>query len=263
MTTEPASGDDRPVDSPAESPAAAGERTEAHAETADATAAAAAQTPTEGGLRRWLPRRRSAPQEAQATADHPEDAPAEPAVGDEDGAGDRDAHAPARSSFFRRRAPADPAGGPAEAGTDGEPAGDQEAEAPDDERERALRGGPGRLRRRRKRLLREREQAVFHLGGLAYELHGRDLLDQEVLRRRAEQIGEIDDTVHAIDGRLAELAAARHQRRNGGEGAATVGNCLPCRAPFYAEAQFCWRCGSRLAPGEAEQVTEMIEAPQR
>jgi hypothetical protein len=117
------------------------------------------------------------------------------------------------------------------------------------------------LRRERRRLLTAREEAVYHLGGLAFELYRRDQLGEEVMRRRAGEVAMLDDTVRDIDARLGELDRERRERR-GRRAAADepAGNCLTCRAPFRAEARFCWQCGAQLVPtsGGDEQVTAVI-----
>jgi hypothetical protein len=108
-----------------------------------------------------------------------------------------------------------------------------------------------RLRRERRKLMREREELVFHLGGLAYELHRRDLLTSDVAQRRATAIMELDDAVHEIDAHLAAHDRARRAGRRGGVVVAEpveVGACLVCRAPFIADARFCSQCGARFAP---------------
>jgi hypothetical protein len=121
--------------------------------------------------------------------------------------------------------------------------------------------GPSRLRRERRRLLTTREQAVYHLGGLAFELYRRDLLTEEVMRRRAGEVAMLDDTVRDIDARLGEIDRERRdRRRRRGAAETAVGNCLTCRAPFRAEARFCWQCGTQLVPTAQgdEQVTAVI-----
>jgi hypothetical protein len=121
--------------------------------------------------------------------------------------------------------------------------------------------GPAKLRRERRRLLASREEAVYHLGGLAFELYRRDQLGEEVMRRRAGEVAMLDDTVRDIDARLGEIDRERKERRRRAPGAADVaGNCLTCRAPFRAEARFCWQCGTRLVPAAEgdDQVTAII-----
>jgi hypothetical protein len=120
--------------------------------------------------------------------------------------------------------------------------------------------GAGRLRRRRKKLLTEREEAVYHLGGLAFELYRRDQLTPEVMRLRAGEVALLDDTVRDIDARLGEIDRERRERRRPAAAAGAAGNCLTCRAPFRAEARFCWQCGTQLVPSSPgdEQPTAAI-----
>jgi hypothetical protein len=158
----------------------------------------------------------------------------------------------------RRRAAADGAGPAA-----GEPPEQPtEAIAPPPRAE-----GPGRLRRRRRRLLTRREEAVYHLGGLAFELYRRELLGEEVMRRRAGEVATLDDTVRDIDVRLGEIDAERRLRRERrrADPDPPVGACLDCRTPFRAAARFCWQCGAQLVPPGTgdEQVTAVIATPVR
>jgi hypothetical protein len=126
---------------------------------------------------------------------------------------------------------------------------------------------PGHLRRRRRRLLTRREEAVYHLGGLAFELYRREMLGEEVMRRRAGEVAMLDDTVRDIDVRLGELDAERRERRarRKADPDPPVGACLECRAPFRAAARFCWQCGAALVPPGVgdEQVTAVIATPPR
>jgi hypothetical protein len=103
---------------------------------------------------------------------------------------------------------------------------------------------------------------VYHLGGLAFELYRRDLLREEVMRVRAGEIAQLDDSVRDIDARLFEIDRIRRERRRGAGADAHQGNCLDCRAPFRAEARYCWQCGVLLAPvaeGD-DQPTAVIAA---
>lgn len=121
-----------------------------------------------------------------------------------------------------------------------------------------------RLRRERRRLLARREETVYHLGGLAFELYRRDLLGEDVARRRAVEVAEIDDTVRDIDVRLADIEQRRRERRSREVADPAVGCCLACRSTFRAEARFCWSCGTRLVPLSAEgdeQATAVIDLP--
>lgn len=132
-------------------------------------------------------------------------------------------------------------------------------------------GGPapaaGSLRRRRRALTQERQEAVYHLGGLAFELYRRELLPAGPMRRKAAEVAEIDRTVGEIDALLEQIDAARRERREaqrakGRDGAAEIGCCLRCRAGFTVEARFCWRCGVAVVPVVEvhEQVTEVLSS---
>jgi hypothetical protein len=120
--------------------------------------------------------------------------------------------------------------------------------------------GPRRLRRDRRRLISRREEVVYHLGGLAFELYRRDMLHEEVMRRRAGEVAEIDDTVRDIDVRLGEIDRERRERRQRAPADPSAGCCLTCRSPFRADARFCWQCGAQLVPPSVgdEQPTAVI-----
>jgi hypothetical protein len=123
--------------------------------------------------------------------------------------------------------------------------------------------GPRQLRRRRERLLTEREETVYHLGGLAFELYRRDQLSDEVMRLRAGHVAQIDDAVRDIDARLSDVERERRERRVRTTADPSAGCCLTCRASFRAEARFCWQCGARLVPDTVgdEQPTVAIPTP--
>lgn len=127
-------------------------------------------------------------------------------------------------------------------------------------------GGGARLRRERRELVAKREEMLFHLGGLTFELYRAGRLGEAVARHRAGMIAEVDDAVRFIDAQLDEL---QRQRANRGAaaagGPAEAGACLVCRAPFYAEARFCMQCGARFAPPPPELLapggTQVIPVP--
>lgn len=124
--------------------------------------------------------------------------------------------------------------------------------------------GPGRLRRDRRKLLTQREEAVYHLGGLAFELYRRDQLPEGVMRLRAGEVAQLDDTVRDIDVRLGEIERERRERRTPEPADPAVGCCLVCRTPFRAEARFCWQCGTQVVPppiGGDDQPTAVISTP--
>ena len=175
---------------------------------------------------------------------------------------------PRRRWLRRRAAPAS-----ADAPADGEVAAAPEAEAPAPAVEDAQATGvvpappraegPRQLRRRREQLLTEREETVYHLGGLAFELYRRDRLSDEVMRLRAGHVAQIDDAVRDIDARLSDVERERKERRVRPPADPSVGCCLVCRTPFRAEARFCWQCGTRLVPDTVgdEQPTAVIPTP--
>ena len=171
-----------------------------------------------------------------------------------------------RRRWLRRRAePATPdtgeVGGDAEAAAPAPADGDAQPTEVGPAPPRA--DGPRQLRRRREQLLTEREETVYHLGGLAFELYRRDRLSDEVMRLRAGHVAQIDEAVRDIDARLSDVERERKERRVRVPTDPSVGCCLVCRTPFRAEARFCWQCGSRLVPDTVgdEQPTAAIPMP--
>jgi hypothetical protein len=119
------------------------------------------------------------------------------------------------------------------------------------------------LRRERRALLSSRQDAVYHLGGLAFELYRRDLLQDGVLRQRAVELAAVDDRIREIDEDIGERPARGRRAATAAAAPAVAGNCLTCRAQFAPEARFCSNCGARFAPqaAESEHVTGVIEMP--
>jgi hypothetical protein len=114
----------------------------------------------------------------------------------------------------------------------------------------------GQLRRERKRLSDEREETVYHLGGLALYLRSRGIPPDELMGRRAEVVDEIDARIAVIDEQLAEIDVRRRQGRVRMPPAA--GYCLSCGAPYQADAAFCFRCGARVHVAVDEADTQVI-----
>jgi len=108
------------------------------------------------------------------------------------------------------------------------------------------------LRRQRRRLLNTRDQLVFHLGGLAYELHLLGELNAPVAQRRAGMIYELDSTVSAIDAQLASRSSTKPSEQRL---PIVVGSCRTCHTLFVAEARYCMKCGAHLAPAENREPT--------
>jgi hypothetical protein len=139
--------------------------------------------------------------------------------------------------------PTDPDTEPPVEGTDlPGPAGTEPLDVPE-----PLASSTRGLRRQRKRLLKERDQMIFHLGGLAYELHRLGELRSPVAERRAGMIVTLDSTVESIEAQLISRgkAAAPAQRLP-----IVVGSCRTCRTLFVADARYCMKCGLALAPAE-------------
>jgi hypothetical protein len=197
-----------------------------------------------------------------AMPDPPEETPQPPPA---EGPPDPAAGAPAEPNPWRRWMPRRRQGAdeppPAEA-----PNGDGPVEQPTEAIPLPPRAeGPAKLRRERRRLLASREEAVYHLGGLAFELYRRDQLGEEVMRRRAGEVAMLDDTVRDIDARLGEIDRERKDRRRRAPGDDVAGHCLACRAPFRAEGRFCWQCGARLVPaadGDEQVTATLAPAPE-
>ncbi len=166
-----------------------------------------------------------------------------------------------RRRWLRRRAEPPTPGPPGAEPPDPAPAGDAQPTevVPAPSRPE----GPRGLRRRREQLLEEREETVYHLGGLAFELYRRDRLSDEVMRLRAGHVAQIDEAIRDIDAQLSDVERERRERRTRPAADPHVGCCLVCRTPFRAEARFCWQCGARLVPDTVgdEQPTAAIPMP--
>lgn len=177
--------------------------------------------------------------------------------------GEAQAPAPKRFIFLRKKAVVDAPRDPTAAPAEGPPA----PQAVPDERVR-----PGVLRRRRRQLLAQYEQAIFDLGGLALEMHSRGLLAEDVLRRRAAEVTDLRAQIDELGGRLDEIRQARQERRQAGRGASVA--CPNCGMRSRAGANFCASCGTPLQeaagdadPGatpapDADQPTQVVAAEQ-
>ncbi len=191
--------------------------------------------------------------------------PPEPAAGGEAEAG-AEAAPRERRPLFRRRAK--------DAGADVPPPVDPSPVTPEDtaaaegettviptpEKER----GPSvaQLRRRRKELLDQRQETVYHLGGLAFELYRRDLLGERVMRHRAAEVWGLDENVRDIDLQLEQIERTRRERREDRRRKpppepAPLGHCVNCGSPWYqGEARFCWSCGQAITHPEGDPAPE-------
>ncbi len=125
-------------------------------------------------------------------------------------------------------------------------------------------GSRGALERERRGLVDQREEQVYHLGGLAFELHRRERLPDGVMRRRADDVSQIDARIREIDASLDAIEANREERRQRDRekraarpAPEPAGVCPNCGTSFQAEASFCWSCGTAVSRGEppvAEQT---------
>jgi len=114
----------------------------------------------------------------------------------------------------------------------------------------------GQLRRERRRLWDERQETVYHLGGLALDLHSRAMLGDDLVARRAEVVREIDARITTIDEQLADLDSRRRQGRV--RVPPPAGYCLSCGAPYQTDAAFCFRCGARIHIPVDDADTQVI-----
>jgi hypothetical protein len=114
----------------------------------------------------------------------------------------------------------------------------------------------GQLRRERRRLWDERQETVYHLGGLAADLHARGMVEQDLIGRRAHIVHALDARIAQIDEELSELDDRRRGRR--GRMPRPAGYCLSCGAPFLPDAAFCSQCGARVHVAGEEDSTQAI-----
>ncbi len=93
---------------------------------------------------------------------------------------------------------------------------------------------PSELRERREALAREFAELQWDLGGLAYEMAGRDHFRLDVLIRQAAKLQQVDAELSEVE-RLLKL-----------EEAGAAGVCPSCGALYARGAAFCWQCGGGL-----------------
>lgn len=117
----------------------------------------------------------------------------------------------------------------------------------------------GQLRRERRRLWDLRQETVYHLGGLALDLYGRGVLQDELVALRAEVVAQMDRRLVELDELLAEADDRRRKSRV--RAPDPVGYCMSCGAPHQAEAAFCFRCGARIHVPDDDGDTQVIAMP--
>jgi hypothetical protein len=108
------------------------------------------------------------------------------------------------------------------------PSGDAAGTAP---RRRPL-PPPGRLRRERRALVRQREERIRDLGGLVLEMYRRDDYRQELVDERCAELAALDERLYELDA-LLRVASARRR---------PAARCA-CGAPFMWGSWFCGTCG--------------------
>ena len=138
---------------------------------------------------------------------------------------------------------------------------------------------PSRMRRERRILARRRELEIRDVGGLTVEMVRRDRFRPELLFSRANDVLQIEQRMHELDGLLMAAAAAprglrsmptcecgapllpgSHFCSNCGRpssAAPPVVTCTHCGQPLPAGANFCAFCGNSAAPGDLAPVPEV------
>jgi Double zinc ribbon len=121
---------------------------------------------------------------------------------------------------------------------------------------------PGAIRRERRTLIRDREERLRDLGGLALDMHRRGHFNRALLDEKAAEVLALEERLRELDSMLAAATAARrpggaprcacgapilwgsHFCSNCGRptGAAVV-TCASCGAALPADARFCANCG--------------------
>jgi double zinc ribbon protein len=133
---------------------------------------------------------------------------------------------------------------------------------------------PMRMRRERRLLERRREIEIRDVGGLAVEMARRDRFKPDLLLARANDVLNLEQRMHELDGLLLAVAAAprglralptcrcgapllpgTHFCSNCGRpsaGAPPVQTCSHCGQPLPAETNFCSFCGNAVAAEEPD-----------
>ena len=111
-------------------------------------------------------------------------------------------------------------------------AGSPPVQVPPDRQDPAV--SPSALQQRREVLAREFAELQWDLGGLAYEMAGRDHFRLDVLTLQAAKLQQVDAELSEVE-RLLKL-----------EQAGAAGSCPSCGALYARGAAFCWQCGAGL-----------------
>ena len=116
------------------------------------------------------------------------------------------------------------------------------------------------LERERRSLIDQREAALYHLGGLAFEVYRRDDLPEGAMQERAEVIAGMERRLAEIDARIVTLAAERAERREQRSRPAapttpqTVGTCAACGTGYFPDAHFCFNCGASIEAAAGDEA---------
>lgn len=139
---------------------------------------------------------------------------------------------------------------------------------------------PGRLRRERRALVRQREERIRDLGGLVLEMYRRDDFRQDLVDERCADLAGLEERLYELDALLRAAVGARRTAPAarcacgtpilwGSRFCATCGRpvaskpsvaCETCGAALAADARFCAACGTAVGPPAAEAGAE-VEAP--
>lgn len=154
--------------------------------------------------------------------------------------------------------PADDAPGPADAAAaPGTEAAAAPPPVPASDEARASR--PARLRRDRRKLMAQREERLYHLGGLAFELFRRERLSEPAMVRRATEVAEIDAAVREIDDMLT--GSGGRARRSAPPLPEPPAVCPACGTEHAADARFCPACGVRRDAPDAPDAQPTAVLP--
>jgi hypothetical protein len=110
---------------------------------------------------------------------------------------------------------------------------------------------PGRLRRERRALVRERDDRIRDLGGLVLEMYRRDSFRDDVVYERCAELLGLEERLRELDTLLTAAERTRHP--------APAARC-ECGAPIFWGSRFCATCGRPVAQ-EAATTCARCGAP--
>jgi predicted nucleic acid-binding Zn ribbon protein len=129
---------------------------------------------------------------------------------------------------------------------------------------------PGRLRRERRALVRQREERIRDLGGLVLEMYRRDDYRPELVDERCAELAGLEERLYEVDSLLRAALGARRPAPAarcacgtpipwGSRFCATCGRplaaspataCETCGAALSGDARFCAACGTAVGPAD-------------